>query len=325
MPAGAADGKRELHASPQRLAKDSERNLIETFRNCEENPGQHYEGAETLSCFQSAGIGIQEPQVPVGATDPLSSKNIMKSIYYQNIDTKVDKEHDHSDFQVGLRQLEFKSIAAEGEKTLILLELIDMMDKKTSKKRSMVAVTMVPASAYSESAKEGRLKDIQKLCQQQASFEDVYSGLNEKYINEIIDQESAKQKATATQCCPTCGRGGADEKYENLQSFLLIGEDEVKKQDEQKLNSKQDMSTSPIFPKDKSRGRKSETSSNRVFSPSSQCINIEKVVNSRNFNDNYMTGKRSNLYSKKNTNELRSSLSTKRPNSVNNSNEKKKP
>jgi len=51
----------------------------------------------------------------------------------------------------------------------------------------MVAVTMVPASVYSESAKEGRLQDIQNLCQQQASFEDVYSGLNEKYINEIID------------------------------------------------------------------------------------------------------------------------------------------
>lgn len=56
----------------------------------------------------------------------------------------------------------------------------------------MVAVTMVPATAYSEPAKEGRLKEIQELCQQKASFDDVYSGLNEKYINEIIDQESAK-------------------------------------------------------------------------------------------------------------------------------------
>ena len=45
-----------------------------------------------------------------------------------------------------------------------MLELIDMLDKKTSKKRSMVAVTMVPASAYSETAKESRLQDIQKLC-----------------------------------------------------------------------------------------------------------------------------------------------------------------
>ena len=116
----------------------------------------------------------------------------MKSIYYQNIDTKIDKEHQHDDFSVGLRQLEFKSIAAEGDKTIILLELIDMMDKQTQKKRSMVAVTMVPASAYSDSAKEARLKDIQSLCKQKASFEDVYSGLNEKYINEIIDQESTK-------------------------------------------------------------------------------------------------------------------------------------
>ena len=97
------DSKRELHASPQRLAKDSERNLIETFRNCEENTGKQFEGAETLSCFQNPGSELQEPQVPAGATGPLSSKNIMKSIYYQNIDTKVDKEHFHSDFQVGLR------------------------------------------------------------------------------------------------------------------------------------------------------------------------------------------------------------------------------
>jgi hypothetical protein len=51
MPAGVTESKRELHASPQRLAKDSERNLIETFRNCEENPGKQYDGAETLSCF----------------------------------------------------------------------------------------------------------------------------------------------------------------------------------------------------------------------------------------------------------------------------------
>jgi len=42
---GVTDSKRELHASPQRLAKDSERNLIETFRNCEEYPGKQFEGA----------------------------------------------------------------------------------------------------------------------------------------------------------------------------------------------------------------------------------------------------------------------------------------
>ena len=53
----------------------------------------------------------------------------MKSIFYQNIETTVDKQHDHPDFKVGLRQLEFKSIAADSDKSQIILELIDMMDK----------------------------------------------------------------------------------------------------------------------------------------------------------------------------------------------------
>ena len=55
----------------------------------------------------------------------------MKSIFYQNIDTKVDNQHDRNEFSVALRQLEFKSIAAEGDKNLILLELIDMVDKQS--------------------------------------------------------------------------------------------------------------------------------------------------------------------------------------------------
>jgi|APSaa5957512535_1039671.scaffolds.fasta_scaffold310095_1 hypothetical protein len=56
----------------------------------------------------------------------------------------------------------------------------------------MVGITMVPPNTFTETSKEARLADIQKLCTQKVSFDEVYSGLNEKYINEIIDQESMK-------------------------------------------------------------------------------------------------------------------------------------
>ena len=70
--------------------------------------------------------------------------------------------------------------------------MIDMIDKCSTKKRSMVAVTMLPAETYTEKAKTERLEEMQAMWAQKNNFEEVYSGLNEKYINEIIDQESEK-------------------------------------------------------------------------------------------------------------------------------------
>lgn len=67
----------------------------------------------------------------------------------------------------------------------------------------MVAVSMIPAATYDDQYKQTRLKEIQGLCAVQTDFEQAYAGLNEKYINEIIDQESQKR---AGPCCPTCGR-----------------------------------------------------------------------------------------------------------------------
>jgi len=64
---------------------------------------------------------------------------------------------------------------------------------------------------------------------------------------------------------------------------LLIGEDEVKKKETNKKNTKQDSNTSPVYIKDKIKDRKSDPTSSRMFTPASQCINIEKAINSRNF------------------------------------------
>ena len=84
----------------------------------------------------------------------------MKSIFYQNNDSIIDQHHNREQFTIDLRQLEFKSISADKEKKLILLEMIDMIDKCSTKKRSMVAVTMLPAESYTEKAKADRLEEI---------------------------------------------------------------------------------------------------------------------------------------------------------------------
>lgn len=38
--------------------------------------------------------------------------------------------------------------------------MIDMIDKCSTKKRSMVAVTLLPVDSYTEKAKDERLKEI---------------------------------------------------------------------------------------------------------------------------------------------------------------------
>ena len=131
--------------------KDSERNLIESFRNCEVK--------ENIN--QNNITSPDTPQLPyIPSQREITSKNIMKSIFYQNNDSIIDQHHNREQFSIDLRQLEFKSISADKEKKLILLEMIDMIDKFSSKKRSMVAVTMLPAESYTEDAKTQRLKEI---------------------------------------------------------------------------------------------------------------------------------------------------------------------
>ena len=117
------------------------------------------------------------------------------------------------------------------------------------------------------------MEEIQKMCAIKSNFEDVYSGLNEKYINEIIDQESEKQKKP---CCPTCGRNEPSNSIagsDQVSSFLLIGENEIKKKnDHVKTNSMKDQNTSPMVFKNK-------VKEERALSTERQMRNYAKPLN----------------------------------------------
>ena len=75
---------------------------------------------------------------------------------------------------------------------MIHLDIIEMLDNKTDKKRTMLSINMMPGN-LSETARDLRLEEIKQLCSPtNIGFEDAYAKLNEKFINEIIDYESIR-------------------------------------------------------------------------------------------------------------------------------------
>ena len=163
----------------------------------------------------------------------LDSKNIMKRIFYQNNEATVEKQYfdEARKVKINLQQMEFKSISLNEEKMVISLDLIEMHDQDTDKKRTMIAMQVLPSGKHLPQQKAGRLTEIEQMCKpQNQSFEDAYSKLNERFINEIIDQESERQRGREQEGdrCPTCGStkstGEARGPEQDEQNFLLIGE-----------------------------------------------------------------------------------------------------
>ena len=211
------DSRRELRASPSKLNRESDRNPIDSWRNMKDS--EHAD---------------QPPQLP--EAEPvqfLDSKNIMKRIFYQNNEATVEKQYfdQARKVKINLQQMEFKSISLNEEKMVISLDLIEMHDQDTDKKRTMISMQVQPSGRHVPELKAGRLAEIERMCQpQNQSFEDAYSKLNERFINEIIDQESERQRGREQEAgrCPTCGSSksaresrGAEQDEQN---FLLIGE-----------------------------------------------------------------------------------------------------
>lgn len=71
-----------------------------------------------------------------------------------------------------------------------------MHDQENDKKRSMVNISLIPSGYYSENDTIKREIEVQNLCKvkDNETLDTIYSKLNEKFINEIIDLESERQK-----------------------------------------------------------------------------------------------------------------------------------
>jgi hypothetical protein len=207
---------RELRASPQHFPKEPERNLIDTFQNMKQyDPNDqptHYQQATSplnLPVENSQSAPAEEEKPP----KIIDSKNIMKSIFYQNNDN-VDISHFYNDkTQIGinLQQVEFKSISHSDDKLNVHLELIEMNDDNTNKKRSMINVSIVPSNEVTVKHKQMRQNKLKTICDisQMKNLESVYSQLNEKFINEIIDIESDRTKFQSVRCSQ-CGKKEAN-------------------------------------------------------------------------------------------------------------------
>ena len=76
---------------------------------------------------------------------------------------------------------------------VVSLDLIEMRDSETGKKRSMISLNLQPESEKTDDGNQIRKSQIQKLIKDnEGKFENTYSNLNENFINEIIDLESEK-------------------------------------------------------------------------------------------------------------------------------------
>lgn len=102
------------------------------------------------------------------------------------------------------------------------LELIELNDEVNNKKRSMVNIQILPSNDIKDKLWPKREQQLYKLCNvdDNSNLEDIYSSLNEKFINEIIDIESDRNRHVPG--CQACGK-----KENNKQQFLLIGEGDI--------------------------------------------------------------------------------------------------
>ena len=89
---------------------------------------------------------------------------------------------------------------------MVQLDIIEMHDQSNDQKRSMLNLSIAPL----EENKLKREIEIQQMCKVESgdTLNNIYSKLNEKFINEIIDQESLRPKFDGNSPqvkCPTCG------------------------------------------------------------------------------------------------------------------------
>jgi hypothetical protein len=86
-------------------------------------------------------------------TVQVDSKDIMKNIFYIQNDDLIDLAASHDNLNQYIfkhKQLSFKTIDSNSQKVM-MMDFVDLYDKQTSRKRSMIAMQMVSESHKEQS------------------------------------------------------------------------------------------------------------------------------------------------------------------------------